>query len=71
MEYDVIRIDFVKTQKTKYFIQMSRHIFQICIDCIFIYIYIFTYIAYIFKSYFLLCSNMFCEMFYLLLLRVC
>ena len=33
-EYDVNRIEFVKTQKTKYFIQTSEHIFQICIDCI-------------------------------------
>ena len=33
-EYDVNRIEFVKTQKTKYFIQTSEHIFEICIDCI-------------------------------------
>ena len=54
MDYDVNRIKFVKTQKTKYFIQMSKHIFQICIDCIiYIHLYIFfIYIAYIFKSYF-------------------
>ena len=34
MEYDLNRTEFVKTQKTKYTIQMSEHIFQICIDCI-------------------------------------
>ena len=34
MEYDVNRIEFVKTQKTKHVIQTSEHIFQICIDCI-------------------------------------
>ena len=33
-EYDVNRIEFVKTQKTKYFIQTSERIFEICIDCI-------------------------------------
>ena len=59
MEYDVNRIEFVKTQKTKYFIQTSEHIFQICIDCIvYIHLYIyFIYIAYIFKIYFFI---MFC-----------
>ena len=31
MEYDINRIEFVMTQKTKY-IQTSKHIFQICID---------------------------------------
>ena len=35
MGYDVNRIEFVKTQKTKYIVQMSEHIFQICIDWIF------------------------------------
>ena len=34
MEYDVNRIEFVKTQKTKHVLQTSEHIFQICIDCI-------------------------------------
>ena len=34
MEYDVNRIEFVKTQNTKHVIQTSKHIFQICIDCI-------------------------------------
>ena len=54
MEYDVNRIAFVKTQKTKYFIEMSEHIFQICIECIvYIYLYIFViYITYIFERYF-------------------
>ena len=33
MEYDVNRIGFEKTQ-TKYVIQTSKKIFQICIDCI-------------------------------------
>ena len=67
MEYDINRTEFVKTHKTKYFIQTSKHIFQIYIDCIlYIYLHIFfIYIAYVFKSYFLLCSYMFCEMFYL------
>ena len=32
MEYDVSRIEFVKTQKTKYIIQTGEHIFQICIN---------------------------------------
>ena len=32
MEYDVNRIEFVKTQKKKYVMQMSEHIFQICIE---------------------------------------
>ena len=35
MEYDVNRIEVVKTQKTKYVIQTIKHIFQICIDCMF------------------------------------
>ena len=54
MENDVNRIEFVKTQKTKDFTQTSKHIFQICIDCIvYIHLYVFfMYIAYIFKSYF-------------------
>ena len=54
MEYDVNRIAFVKTRKTKYFIETSEHIFRICIECIvYTYLYIFViYIAYIFKSYF-------------------
>ena len=34
MEYNVNRIEFVKTQKTKYVAQKSEQIFQICIDCI-------------------------------------
>ena len=34
MEYDVNKIEFVKTQKTKYAIQTIERIFQICIDCI-------------------------------------
>ena len=29
MEYDVNRIGIMKTQKTKYFMQTSKHIFQI------------------------------------------
>ena len=54
MEYDENRNEFVKTQKTKYFTQAIKHIFQICIDCIVcIHLYIFfIYTAYIFKSYF-------------------
>ena len=32
MEYYVNRIGFVKTQKTKYVMQTTKHIFQICID---------------------------------------
>ena len=32
MEYDVNRIEFVKSPKAKYIIQTSEHIFQICID---------------------------------------
>ena len=55
-----------KKKKKKNLLQTSKHIFQICIDCI-VYIHLaifFIYIAYIFKSYFLLCSNM-------LLLPVC
>ena len=32
MEYYVNRIGFVKTQKTKYDMQTTKHIFQICID---------------------------------------
>ena len=54
MECDVNRTEFVKTQKTKYIIQTSQHIFQICIDCI------------VHNDIFLICSNIFCEMFYLL-----
>ena len=34
MEYDINRIEFAKTQKTKFIIQTCEHIFQICIDCI-------------------------------------
>ena len=34
MEYDINRIESVMTQKTKYIMQASKHIFQICIDCI-------------------------------------
>ena len=56
MEYDLNRIEFVK----KYVIQTSEHIFQICIDWI-VHNYIFT------KNIFSLCSNIFCEMFYLLI----
>ena len=42
MEYDVGRIEFVKTQKTKYLIQTSEHIFRICIGCtVNMYLYIF------------------------------
>ena len=29
IEYDLNRIEFVKTQKTKYVIQTSEHIFQV------------------------------------------
>ena len=32
MEYYVNRIGFVKTPKTKYVMQTTKHIFQICID---------------------------------------
>ena len=32
MGYDINRIEFMKTQKTKYITQMSEHIFQIYID---------------------------------------
>ena len=31
MEYDVNRIEFMKTQKTKYILETSKHIFQIFI----------------------------------------
>ena len=55
MEYDLNRIEFMK----KYVIQTSEHIFQTCIDCI-VHNYIFL------KDIFSLCSNIFCEMFYLL-----
>ena len=58
MEYDVDSIEFVKTQKTKYVIQTSEHIFQICFDCI-VHNHIFL------KIIFSLCSDMFREMFYL------
>ena len=34
IEYNINRIEFVKTQKAKYVIQTSEHIFQIRIDCI-------------------------------------
>ena len=34
MEFDRNRIEFVKTGKTKYVKQVSKHIFQICIECI-------------------------------------
>ena len=59
MEYHVNRIEFVKTQKTKYIIKTIKHIFQICIDCI---VQNDTFLKLIFS----LCSNIFCEMFYLL-----
>ena len=59
MEYDVNRIKFVKTQKIKYTIQTSKHIFQICIDCI---VHNNTFL----KDIFSLFSNILCEMFYLL-----
>ena len=54
MEYDVNRIEFVKTQKTKYVIQNSQTYFSNVHNDIFL------------KVIFLLCSNIFCEMFYLL-----
>ena len=54
MKYDVNRIEFVKTQKIKYVIQMSEHIFQIWIDCI-------AHNDICLKYIFLLCSNIFCE----------
>ena len=57
MEYDVNRIEFVKTQKTKYIIKTSEHISQMRIDCMFT-------IVYFQKLLFSLCCNM-CEMFYL------
>ena len=59
MQYDVNRIEFVKTQKTKYVMQTSEYIFKICIGCI-VHIYIFL------KIICSLCPDMFCEMFYLL-----
>ena len=59
MEYDLNRTEFVKTQKPKYLIQTSEHIFQICIDCI-VHNDIFS------KDIFSLCSNIFCAIFYLL-----
>ena len=34
MKYDINRIEFAKTQKTKYVIQTSKHIFQIGVDLI-------------------------------------
>ena len=58
MKYDVNSIEYVKNQKTKYVIQMSEHVFQICID--------YFVHKHIFKSYFFICSNILCEMFYLL-----
>ena len=59
IEYYVNRIEFVKTQKTKYFIQTSEHIFQICIDCI-------VHNDIFLKNIFSLWSNILCEVFYLL-----
>ena len=59
MEYDVNRNEFVKTQKTKYVIQMSKHIFQIYMDGI-------VHDGKFLQVILLLCSNMFCEIFYLL-----
>ena len=59
MEYGVNRIEFVKTQKIKYVIQTRKHICQICIDCI-------VLNDVFLKVIFSLCSNMFCETFYLL-----
>ena len=59
MEYDVNRNEFVKTQKTKYVIQMSKHIFQIYMDGI-------VHDDKFLQVILLLCSNMFCEIFYLL-----
>ena len=59
MEYDVKRIEFVKTQKTRYVIQTSEHIFQINIDCI-------AHNDIFLKDIFSLCFNIFCEVFYLL-----
>ena len=32
--YKINRIEFVKSQKTYYVMQMREHIFQICIGCI-------------------------------------
>ena len=58
IEYDVNRIEFVWLEKHTN-IQMSKHVFQICIDWI---IQDDTFL----KVVLLLCSNMFCEMFYLL-----
>ena len=70
MEYDVNRIEFVKAQRTyiikyiyikhqKYIIQMSEHIFQICIDYMFTIIYfqklLFHYVATFSVKYFI-CS---------------
>ena len=59
MEYDVNRVEFVKIQKVKYVMQMSKYILQICIDCI-VHIHIFL------KVIFSLCSDMLHVMFYLL-----
>ena len=61
MECEVNRIEFVKSQKIKYVIQTSDHIFQICIDWI-------VHDDIFLKVKFLLCSNMFCEMFFSALL---
>ena len=58
MEYDLNRIEIVKTQKTKYVIKTSEHFFQFSVDWI-VHDNIFS------KTIFL-CSNMLCEMFYLL-----
>ena len=57
--YNSMEIEFVETQKRKYVMQTSKHIFQICIDCI-IHNHIFL------KIIFSLGSDMFREMFYLL-----
>ena len=56
MEYDVDSIELVKTQKTKYVIQTSEHIFQIWVDYI-VHNHIFL------KIIFSLCSDKFREMF--------
>ena len=58
MEYDVNRIEFVKTHKTKYVIQTSKH-FQICIDYI-------IHNDVVLKDIFSICSYIFCEIVYLL-----
>ena len=58
MEYDVNKSEFVKTQKAKYVIQTSKHIFQIRSGCI-------VRNDIVLKGIFSLCSYNFCEMFYL------